>query len=392
MAAIEHREPDRVPIDLGGESNTGIAADTYTRLRQRLGISGEPARVYDVEQMLAWVEQPVVERLGIDVLTVPKLSQAYGMRIDRWRSWQLDDGTPVQMPAAFEPVRQPDGGLLLYYKGKAVAKKAATSPYFDGLIELNFNVEPPPVESLDMPLLGDEDLAWFRRWAETLRAETDKALVGDPGVVLARWGSYQEWLYMLAADPDYVHAFYQRKLENMLANIALFAQAVGDNVDIVRTGEDYGTQKGMMIAPAAFDNIISPYYHKLFDWIHENTSWKVFFHCCGGIYPIIPRLIDMGIDILNPVQTSAAGMDPARLKAQFGDRLTFWGGGIETQTVLPFGTQDEVRAQVHERMRLFGPGGGFVFCPIHNIQPGTPVDNLLAMYEAAHEYGRYPLT
>jgi uroporphyrinogen decarboxylase len=390
LTALDHQEPDRVPLDLGAESNTGIAADTYTRLRDRLGIHGEPARVFDVEQMLAWVEMPVVQRLGVDVLPVPKLSQAYGMRIDSWRSWQLDDGTPVQMPAQFDPVPQDDGSLLLFWQGKAVAKKAASSPYFDGLIETSFDLQPPPVESLSLPILSDEDLVWARRWAEKLRAETDKAILADPGVVLTRWGSYQEWLYMLAADPDYVHSYYERKLENMLTNIALYAQAVGDHVDIVRTGEDYGTQQGMMISPASFENIVAPYYARFFDWIHTHTSWKVFFHCCGGIYPIIQKLIDIGIDILNPVQTTAAGMDPTRLKQEFGDQVTFWGGGIETQTVLPFGTREEIRAQVKERISTFGKGGGFVFCPIHNIQPGTPVDSLLAMYEAVQEFAGYP--
>ena len=391
LAAINHTEPDRVPIDLGGESNTGISAAAYTRLRDALGIHGDPLRVYDVEQMLAWVETPVVEALGIDVLPVPKLTQAYGMRIDEWKPAALDDGSPALMPRRFEPVPEPDGSLVLYVGGKAVAKKAASSPYFDSLAELGFNLEPPPVESLHMPLLCDEDLEWARQWARKLRAETDKAILGDPGVVLTRWGGYQEWLYMLAADPTYVRAFYQRKLENMLANMALYAQAVGDDVDIVRTGEDYGTQKGMMISPTTFETIVAPYYGQLLDWVHAHTPWKVFFHCCGGIYPIIPKLIDMGVDILNPVQTSAAGMDPARLKREFGDRITFWGGGIETQTVLPFGTPDQVRAQVLERMHIFGPGGGFVFCPIHNIQAGTPPENLLAMVAAAREFGAYPL-
>ena len=146
-----------------------------------------------------------------------------------------------------------------------------------------------------------------------------------------------------------------------------------------------------MIAPKMFDEMIAPYYKRVIDWVHENTSWKLFFHCCGAIYPIIDTLIECGVDILNPVQTTAAGMDPAKLKAEFGDRLTFWGGGIDTQTVLPFGSPGEVRAQVRERIQSFGTGGGFVFSPVHNIQEKVPVDNLLAMYEAVHKYGQYPL-
>ncbi|NOZ50046.1 MAG: methyltransferase [Chloroflexi bacterium] len=391
LAAINHQEPDRVPIDLGGESNTGIAAGTYTRLRERLGIEGEPVKVFDVEQMLAWVEQPVVGALGVDVLPIRRLTQAYGMRLDNWRPWRLDDGTPVQMPARFDPVTEEDGSLGLYLNGELVAKKVSMSPYFDPMIEFKFYNPLPPVETFDMWAFTDEELGWARRWAERLRAETDKALLGDPGVVLTRWSSYQEWLYTLAADPDYVLAFYDRKVENMLTNLELYAQAVGNNIDIFRTGEDYGTQKGMMISPKMFNEMIAPYYKRVFDWIHQNTSWKIFFHCCGAIYPIIGTLIECGIDILNPVQTTAVGMDPAKLKAEFGEAITFWGGGIDTQSVLPFGSPEEVRAQVRERIQIFGLGGGFVFTPVHNIQEKIPVDNLLAMYEAVHEYGQYPI-
>jgi uroporphyrinogen decarboxylase len=392
LAALNHREPDRVPIDLGAECNTGIAAGTYARLRQRLGINNTPVRVHDVEQMMAWVELPVVEALGVDVLAVPKLVQSYGTRIDAWRTWHLPDGTPVQVPGNFTPVTEADGSLGLYLNGELVAKKAPTSPYFDRMIEFKVYEPLPPVESFPLWVYEDEQLEWARHYAETMRAETDKALLGESGLALTRWGSHQEWLVTLAADPDYVRAFNERKIENLLTNVELYAQAVGDNIDVIGFGQDFGTQRGLMISPQAFNELIAPYHKRLFEWVHANTSWKVFFHCCGAIYPIIGTLIDCGIDILNPVQTSAAGMDPTRLKAEFGDRLAFWGGGIETQTVLPFGTADEVRAQVRERIRIFGPGGGFVFNQVHNIQEDVPVDNLLAMYDAVDAYGRYPLT
>ncbi len=356
-----------------------------------MGIEGEPVKVFDVEQMLAWVEQPVVEALGVDVLPIQRLTQAYGMRLDNWRPWRLDDGLPVQIPAHFDPVTEEDGSLGLYLNGELVAKKVSISPYFDPMIEFKSYDPLPPVETFDMWVFTDEELAWARHWAETLRAETDKALIGDSGVVLTRWSSYQEWLYTLAADPDYVLAFYGRKVENMLTNLELYAQAVGDNIDIFRRGEDYGTQKGMMISPNMFNEMIAPYYKRVFDWIHKNTSWKIFYHSCGAISPIIGTLIECGIDILNPVQTTAVGMDPARLKAEFGEAITFWGGGIDTQSVLPYGSTEEVRAQVRERMQIFGPGGGFVFTPVHNIQEQVPVEHLLAMYETVQEYGQYPL-
>src|SRR5574341_1218893 len=392
LAAIDHREPDRVPVDLGGSPATSIEPGLYARLRECLGIQGETVKVYDVWQLLAWVEQPVVAALGADVLAIPRLTQPFQTRIDRWRPWQLDDGTPVQMPANFTPVVEQDGSLCFYLDGELVAKKSPDSPYFDRMIEFKFYDPLPPVETFKMWTFRDEELAWARRWAETLRAETDKALLGDPGLILGRWGSYQEWLLTIGADPAYVLAFYERKVENLLANLQLYAQAVGDHIDIVWFGEDFGTQKGLMISPTMFNQMVAPYYKRVFDWIHAHTPWKVFFHCCGGIYPIINTFIEIGVDILNPVQTTAVGMDPAKLKAEFGDRLAFWGGGIDTQTVLPFGSPQQVREQVRERTRIFGPGGGFVFSPIHNIQADVPLENLLAMVAAVREYGEYPLS
>lgn len=389
LAAVNHRQPDRVPLDLGATTATGIEPGLYRRLRERLGLAGEPPRVVDVWQMLAWVEQPVIEALGADCLPVPRLVQPFGMRLDAWQPWRLDDGTAVQMPANFAPVPGPDGSLCLYLDGELVAKKAASSIYYDRMIEFKVYDPLPPVETFPLPLFSDEELAWRRGWAETLRRETDKALLGDFGLILGRWGSYQEWMYTVAADPAYVTAFYERKVEMLLANLRLYRDAVGDNIDIINFGEDFGTQRGLMISPRTFERLVAPYYKKVFDWVHTYTPWKVFFHCCGAIYPIIPALIACGVDILNPVQTTAAGMVPERLKTEFGGRLAFWGGGIDTQTVLPFGTPADIRGQVAERMRTFAPGGGFVFCPIHNIQSDVPLDNLMALYDAVAEFGRY---
>ena len=397
LAAVNHSEPDRVPLDLGGSRVTGIDAGAYVALRAALGLDGGPPQVVDVWQMLAWVERPVVEALEADALPVPYLTGPFGLRVDAWRPWRLDDpdsadsGVAVQMPANFAPVADEEGSLCLYQDGNLVAKKAPSSIYYDRMVEFEVYDPLPPVESWPMPLFSGEELTWRRSWAETLRRETDKALIGDFGPILGRWGSYQEWMLNIAADPDYVLAFYERKIEALLRNMALYADAVGDNIDIVWLGEDFGTQKGLMISPATFRRMVAPYYKRLFDWVHSHTSWKVLFHCCGAIYPIIGTLIECGVDILNPVQTSAAGMDPARLKAEFGDRLTFWGGGVDTQHMLPLGSLEEIRAQVAERIRIFGPGGGFVFSPVHNIQRDVTPERLLALYRAVREFGSYPL-
>ena len=388
-ATLDHREPDRVPLDLGGTRVTSIHPGVLAQLAQRLKISDAPVKVMDVWQMLAWIEQPIVEALGIDVLPVPRLVLDFNMRLDQWRDWRLEDGTAVLMPGNFTPVLDDQGALCLYVNDELVARKATTSPYFDKMLETRMSYEPPPVESVVLPTLSDEELQWRQQWAATLRSNTDKALLGDFGFNLGRWGSYQEWLYQMGADEDYVRAWYERKLECLLKNIQLYWQAVGNDIDIVWLMEDFGTQKGMMIAPGAFERLVAPYYKQLFDWIHHNTAWKIFFHSCGGIYPIIPKLIDCGVDILNPVQTTAAGMDPERLKAQFGRQIVFWGGGIDTQTVLPFGSVEDVTAQVRDRLRILAPGGGFVFATSHNIQQDSPVENVVAMLTTVRQYGGY---
>lgn len=389
LASINHLSPDRLPLDLGATRVTGIQPGILTRLHQHLGLTASPVKVMDVWQMLAWVDQTTVDLLGADALPVPRLVMDFNMRLNSWRPWQLGDGTPVEMPGNFVAHEDGDGSLVIYLNSEIVARKVASSPYFDKVLEMRMSYTNPSVEDIPLITLSDEELAWRRHWAETLRAETDKALVGDFGLNLGRWGSYQEWLYTLGADPDFVRRWYDRKIENLLENVKLYAEAVSNNIDIFWLMEDFGTQKGMMISPKSFKELVAPCYKRLFSWIHENTAWKIFFHSCGGIYPIINTLIDCGIDILNPIQTSASGMDPNRLKTEFGSRITFWGGGIDTQDTLPFGTPDNIRKQVYERIKIFGPGGGFVFNPIHNIQDDVPVENLIAMYEAVHEYGAY---
>ena len=400
LAAINHQEPDRVPLDLGGTRVTGVAIGAYARLVDHLGLPASdggtattaPPRVMDVWQMLVWVEQPVIVALGVDVLPVPRLVQDFGVRMDRWIPWRLpEDGTPVQMPGGFDPVVEDDGSLSLFLDSQPVARKVPASPYFDRLIDLRVSEDLPALESIRLPILSDEELAWRRHWAETLRAETDKAITGDFGFNLGRWGSYADWFYALAARPDYVRAWYDAKIEALLTNVELYAQAVGDKIDVIWLMEDFGTQQGMMISPRTFKSLIAPYYKRLFDWIHGHTRWKIFFHSCGGIYPIIGTLVECGVDILNPVQVTAAGMDASRLKAEFGDRLTFWGGGIDTQTVLPYGSRDEIRSQVRDRIRTFAPGGGFVFATVHNIQADIPAERIATLMDAVREFGRYPV-
>jgi uroporphyrinogen-III decarboxylase len=197
----------------------------------------------------------------------------------------------------------------------------------------------------------------------------------------------EEWYVSLATRREYVEEIFARQTKIALANLPRLAQALGDRVDAVFIcGTDFGTQTSSFCSPATFAELYAPYYRQVNDWIHQHTSWKTFKHSCGAVEPFLSHFAECGFDILNPVQCSATGMEPQHLKSAYGERLVFWGGGIDTQHVLPFGTPAEVRAQVLERCRIFGAGGGFVFDSIHNVQARTPVANILAMFNAVREF------
>jgi len=193
--------------------------------------------------------------------------------------------------------------------------------------------------------------------------------------------------------PEYIKGIFARQTAQAIENMELYRQAVGDCIAaIFVSGTDFGTQRGEFISPDLYRELYQPFHKQMNDWVHTHTNWKTLYHCCGSVYLLISSFIEAGVDVLNPVQCSAANMEPERLKQEFGDRLVFWGGGVDTQHTLPFGTPDEVRCQVRERIRVFAPGGGYVFNPIHNIQANTPIENVVAMFEAAREFGRYPIT
>jgi hypothetical protein len=204
--------------------------------------------------------------------------------------------------------------------------------------------------------------------------------------------SVEEWYISLSRRRDYVYEMFDRQCCLAIQNLERIHQVVGDRIDLVSiTGTDFGAQNGPLVSPKTYHELFKPFHARLNAWVHTHTTWKTFMHSCGSIWRLLDDIVDAGFDVINPIQTSAADMDPAAIKAKYGDRVTLWGGGIDTQQVLPFGTPDDVRAMVRERMRVFGPGGGYVFSTIHNVQAGVPIENVLALYEAANACRRYPL-
>lgn len=386
LAAIHHQIPDRLPVDLGGMRSTGIMAIAYQRLKQHLGIEGGELKVFDTGQQLAYVEQPVREWYGADVLILD------GGMIQGWRPYTLPDGTPAQIVKSF--CTEPDGRggeYSLGRQGRRVGHRPADSLYFDSIYHpLAWATSKSDLNLYHFPVLNDETLAALQQEAKRLCRETDYAILGSFGGALLEGGQglrgWDRFMMDLAGNRSFAEALLDKMLAAALRNLELYLDAVGDYIQIIQMGGDLGTQNGPQVRPRMYYDILQPRDKALWGRIHQlKPNVSVFLHSCGGIYELLPGIIDAGADILNPVQISACGMDPARLKREFGDRLCFWGGGCDTQSVLPFGTPEEVYAHTRGNVEIFKPGGGFVFCQVHNIQAGIPPENIAAMRQAVQD-------
>jgi uroporphyrinogen-III decarboxylase len=411
-ATLNHREPDRVCVDFGATAVTGIYAGTLARLREAvLGEKGCRVKVVEPYQMLGEIDPKLREALGIDVVGLPGRKTLFGFENADWKPFTLFDGTPVLVPGKFNVTTEADGSLLIYPEGDTSAPPSGRMPkgglYFDAIIR-----QPPIVEEKLNPEdnleefrdLTDAEVRDFADRAERLSRETDAgAILGLPGTAIGDIAlvpatflkrpkgirDVEEWYISTAARRDYLHKVFSRQTEIAVRNIERLGKAVGDRVQAAFVcGTDFGTQRGPFLSKPAYRELYSPYYRRLNAAIHQATPWKTFKHSCGSVYQLIADFLEDGFDILNPVQCSAAEMDPKRLKKEFGRQVTFWGGGVDTQRTLPFGKPREVYKEVRARIDTFAPGGGFVFSAIHNIQAGTPVQNLLAMFKAIRDSGK----
>ena len=386
LCAINHEQPDRVPIDVGGTRQSGIAASTYHQLKESLGLSST-TRVYDLYQMLADVERPVMERFGADVVGLNRPAVAFNIRNENWKPWQMFDGTPVEVPGGFDPVVEENGDLLLVDNGNPVARMPKGGFYFDR-VDKYPGAAHVDLDGYEPPRLTDQEVEHYWVHAEALYQNTDFAIVAPMGPPYELFyglgtGDFENWMITLASEPDYVGALYEKLVDAWLDNLRRFVDAVGDRVQILQVNDDFGTQHSLFLSVDMYRNQIMPYYKRGLDWVHENTDMKVLLHSDGAIFPLIPSLIETGFDILNPVQTSANGMDAQQLKGQFGDQLSFWGGSLDCQKTLPYGTPEEVVSEVQEHLRVFAPGGGYVFASVHNIQANVPPENVIAMFDTA---------
>jgi hypothetical protein len=412
-AALNHQQPDRVPLDLGASAVTGMQVSSVYKLRQALKLDppGTPVKVTEVYQMLGEIGPDLQDALGVDVVGLARNKSFFGFEYEGWKPWTTFDGTPVLVPGGFNTDPEPNGDIFMYPEGDKSARPSGRMPkggfYFDSIVrqepidDSKLNVEDNLQE---FGPISDEALQYYAGTADRLRRESGRAILanfggtafGDIALVPAPWlknpkgiRDVAEWYMSTVTRFDYVYEVFRRQCDLALANLAKIYDAVGDKVSVVFiTGTDFGTQNGPFISPAAYRKLFQPFHRRVNDWVHEHTPWKTFIHSCGSVIALLPDIVEAGFDILNPVQCSAVGMDPRTLKERFGGRITFWGGGVDTQKTLPFGTPDEIRRQVRERIEIFGRGGGFVFNTVHNVQAGTPTENLVALYETVRDAGR----
>jgi len=400
--AINHLEPDRVPIDIGGTKVTGIHIDEYIEIGKYLGLDIQPPKVYEQWQMLTRVDDLMMKWLHADVIQVENVTETWGFENKDWKVWTTNLGNDVLMPGSYNPIKDDKGYLRLYdVNGKPMALMAPAGLYYDKdcptkMSTGDYNFMDPADWKKSIPLYSEEELRLLEKRAKFFYENTDysvhggflKGGLGTNGIFAGQ--TIGDWMCILISETEYANSILRVTAERAVQNLELYLQAVGKYIDtILISGTDFGAQNGEIYDPDIFKELHRPNYKLINDYVHNNSNVKTMFHSCGSIFNIIEYFIDAGVDILNPVHTSTSNMEPEKLKQMFGDRIVFWGGGVDTQTVLPYGTKDDVIEQVKERIRIFGKGGGFVFAAVHNIQHGVPPQNVEAMIETVMKYGVY---
>ena len=411
ISTISHEQPDKLPVDFGSTPVTGMHVSIVYKLRQHYGLDskGEPVKVVETYQMLGEIKDDLKEVLGADCAALEGNSTLFGFNRENWKEWQLSDGTPVLVPQLFNTVKNEDGSIFQYPEGNknypASGKMPRDGFFFDAIIrqkDFDENSLDPKDNLEEFSLISDEDLNYLKEQCNHLYNDTEYAISGMladtsfgdiaivPGITLGNpkgIRSIEEWYISIHTRKDIVKKIFEGQLEIAMDNYRKIFKEIGNKINVVLTsGADFGMQQGLFISPDTYKELFKPIHLRLNNWIHENTTWKSFIHTCGGIFDLIPDLIEAGFDILNPVQISAHGMSPEKLKSEYGNDITFWGGGVDTQKTLPFGTPGDVKKQVRELVEIFFKNGGFVFNTVHNIQAKVPIENVIAMIEVLQEY------
>ncbi len=407
--AFEHREADRVPVDFGGCAQTTIHVGVIAGLREHYGLERRPVKVEEPYTMMGRLDEDLKQAMGVDVDAVPTLYSFFGITRSGWKEFRMEDGLVVLVPGGFNLTRDAEDNSYMHPQGDTSVPPSAKMPkggwYFDAIVRqhpiddeklrVEDNLEEfGPIGQAEIDFLVAR-LAEQRKTGRAAFGVVPAAGLGDIALVPAPWmkdpkgiRDIAEWYMSTVARQDFLHAIFDRQTDIAVGNLAKIHRAVGDDgFDIAWVcGTDFGTQTTSFCSLDTFKSLYMPYYKKVNGWIHRNTKWKTFKHCCGAIEEFMEAFIESGFDAINPVQWTAKGMDPRTLKERYGKRIVSWGGGVDTQKTLPFGTPQQVREEVLRHLEIFAPGGGYVFNTIHNIQAKTPVANVVAMVEAIQEF------
>jgi len=408
--SINYIKSDKVPVDFGATDVTGISVSIVSKLRDYYGLPNDsPVKVIEPYQILGEIEEDLGKLIGIDCMPAQFKKNIFGFENKNWKEWRLSDGTPVLVPEDFNTKVEKDGYIYQYPEGDTSAKPSAKMPkegyYFDSIIrqypldDNNLNVSDNLEE---FELISDDDLNYFKDQVDFLYDNTDYAIMASiPGISFGDAAfipapslkdprgirDIQEWYISYAIRKKYIYSIFERQCEIALKNLEKIFKTVDNKLDVVfTTGTDFGTQRGSFISNDLYRELFKPFHEKINFWIHQNTKWKVFIHSCGSVKNLIPEFINSGFDILNPVQISATEMEAEILKKEFGRDIVFWGGGIDTQKTLPFGTVKDVKNETLENLKTFSEGGGFVFSTVHNIQAKTPIDNVATMINTVNKF------
>ncbi len=407
LKTINHKQPDKVVVDFGSTGVTGIHVLIVEKLRDYYGLEKKPVRVVEPYQMLGEIDSELIKAMDIDVIGLFSAKNMFGVPNENWKVHKTLWGQEVLFPGSFNYTYNSNGDILMYPEGDTSVPPSGMMPktgfFFDALdrqkpiddstLKVEDNLE-------EFGHITEPELAYWKDKVDGLK-DNSKAVVaslggtalGDIALVPAinlkdtkGIRGVEEWYISTLIREDFIKEIYDRQTDIAIENLRLLSEVIGNKIDVVFTcGTDFGTQNSTFCSTETYDRVWLPYYKKVNDWIHQNTTWKTFKHSCGAVEPLMSHFIESGFDIINPVQINASGMDPRKLKEKYGDKLVFWGGGVDTQGAFAFGTPAQVREQVKSQCDILNNNGGFVFNTVHNIQANVPFENVVAMLESLKE-------
>lgn len=413
VLAIEHKACDAIPFDVGATFATGVSAIVLSKLRDAYGLEKKPIRVFDPYQMLGEVENDLLDAIGADAIGLWNSTTLFGTSNRSYKPWPIYPGIELLVGSNFNTSYDESGNLMAYPRGDISKSPSGIMPhkgcYFDSIIrQVPYDEDSLTSKSArehfarDYPIMDDLELSWLQKRADEISKTTDFAAIGtltcasisDFAHLPAPSLSYtpgirrvDEWLIAHYLHPDYIAEIHEMHVESAIENLKRYYEAVGDKIQIIiMSGADYGTQSGLFISKDMYRAFVKPYQKRVNDWVHQNTKWKTWYHSCGAVVDLFEDMIEAGVDIINPLQYSAKGMDLDYISTQYGGRIVFWGGAIDVQKDLALENPDSVYSKTLDNLDTLAVNNGFIAATTHNIQPNTPIKNITAYFQAVKDF------